>query len=70
MAVGARSVGANTDTLAEKWNGATWSVVSTPNAKGASESVINSVSCTTAAGGNFSLAVGESTDKTLVEKYS
>jgi hypothetical protein len=120
MAVGAQSAGANTDTLAEKWNGATWSVLTTPNVSGSpgnvllsvsctgttfcmaggfaqgsgttqdtltetwngstwsivpsisptSDSVINSVSCTTATGGNFCLAVGESTDKTLVEKYS
>ncbi len=55
-------------TLTEVWNGSTWAIV--PSISPTSESVINSVSCTTATGGNFCLAVGESTDKTLVEKYS
>jgi hypothetical protein len=55
-------------TLTEVWNGSTWAIV--PSVSPTSQSVINSVSCTTATGGSFCLAVGESTEKTLVEKYS
>jgi hypothetical protein len=32
--------------LAEAWNGATWSIQSTPNPSGATETALNSVSCT------------------------
>jgi hypothetical protein len=59
--------GSDTDALTETWNGSTWSIV--PSVSPTSESSINSVSCTTGTGGNFCLAVGESTGKTLVEKY-
>ncbi|HEY6469395.1 MAG TPA: hypothetical protein VI434_06480 [Candidatus Dormibacteraeota bacterium] len=41
-----------------------------PSVSPTTDSVINSVNCTTGGGGNFCLAVGESTGKTLVEKYS
>jgi hypothetical protein len=118
MAVGAQGGG---DTLVEKWNGATWSVMSSPNVSGSSGNflqsvsctgttfcmaagydlgsgtteftltevwtggawsivpsinpsssydLISSVSCTTASGGNFCLAVGAEGSDTLVEKYS
>jgi hypothetical protein len=64
----AQGSGSTQDTLTETWNGSTWSIV--PSVSPTSDSVINSVSCTTATGGNFCLAVGESSGKTLVEKYS
>jgi len=60
--------GSTQDTLTETWNGSSWAIV--PSISPTSDSVINSVSCTTATGGNFCLGVGESTGKTLVEKYS
>lgn len=64
----AQGSGVTEHALTETWNGSTWSIV--PSVSPTSNSVINSVSCTTAAGGNFCLAVGLSTGKTLVEKYS
>ncbi len=64
----AQGSGVTRDTLTEVWNGSTWAIA--PSVSPTSDSVINSVSCTTAMGSNFCLAVGESTGKTLVEKYS
>lgn len=43
-------------TLAESWNGTTWSMQSMPGLNGASDSILNAVSCTSATGCS---AVGE-----------
>ncbi len=61
--------GTTEKTLTEQWNGTKWSVVTSPNTS-SSLNIINSVSCTTATGGNFCLAVGQAAELTLVEKYS
>ena len=60
--------GAEEAALTEMWNGSAWTVVASISPS--SESVINAVSCTTATGGEFCLAVGQSTGKTLAERYS
>jgi hypothetical protein len=64
----AQGSGSTQDTLTETWNGTKWAIV--PSVSPTSDSVINSLSCTAATGGTFCLAVGVSTGKTLVEKYS
>jgi hypothetical protein len=46
VAVGGRSAGAGT--LAEKWNGTKWSVVSSPNPSGSTNAQLRGVSCTSA----------------------
>ncbi len=38
----------NIVTLAEQWNGTSWQVQSTPNPAGATTSILNGVSCTSA----------------------
>jgi hypothetical protein len=55
-ATGGVSGGAIT-TLAEMWNGQTWTIEPTPNPPGASNSYLTGVSCL---GGNFCEAVGYS----------
>ncbi|MFZ0666127.1 MAG: hypothetical protein WAM97_10255 [Acidimicrobiales bacterium] len=47
------------ETLAEVWNGTSWSIQSTPNPSGAEASALNSVACTAA---NACTAVGDYTD--------
>ena len=58
-------------TLAEQWNGTTWTIQTTPNPS-ATYSVLSGVSCTTAAActavGDYIDALG--TDVTLAESYS
>jgi hypothetical protein len=46
VAVGSFFDGTSTVTLAEHWDGSTWSVRSTPNPSGATDSALNAVSCT------------------------
>jgi hypothetical protein len=59
-------------TLAEFWNGSTWTVQSTPNRSGASLNTLLGVSCTastacTAVGGDFPSTGGQ---ETLVERWN
>jgi len=59
-------------TLAERWNGSTWTVQTTPNPNGATYSTLSGVSCTattacTAVGDSIN---GSGTDVTLAEQYS
>ncbi|MDQ1448378.1 MAG: hypothetical protein QOC79_1349, partial [Actinomycetota bacterium] len=59
-------------TLIERWNGTRWSVVPSPNPVGASDSVLNGVSCLTT---TSCFAVGKYADssslgKTLVEQWN
>lgn len=62
--------GSDQFTLTEVYNGSTWSIVPSINPSSTFD-VINSVSCTTASGGNFCLAVGRQVSyRTLVEKYT
>jgi hypothetical protein len=46
-AVGDYTTGGGEKTLAERWNGTGWAVVSTPNPSGAARSVLAAVSCAT-----------------------
>ena len=55
-AVGSFNNGGTTDTLAEVWNGSSWSVQSTPNPAGATSGQLSEVSCETA---SFCEAVGQ-----------
>jgi hypothetical protein len=54
-------------TLVEHWNGAQWSVQSTPNPSGATSSVLRGVSCLSA---TDCTAVGYSSDGTLAEFWN
>ncbi len=65
-------VGGTMRTLAERWNGSSWSIQVTPNPAGATASVLNGVSCTA---GAACIAVGDSTDTggsqaTLAERWN
>ena len=55
MAVGSFSDGTNWQTLAEKWNGTRWTLLTTPDTSSTQDNHLNSVSCTSA---TFCLAVG------------
>src|SRR5215472_7614370 len=60
-----------TVTLAERWNGASWSVESTPSPQGGASSALNAVDCTSA---SVCVAVGNSfthsgTEITLAERW-
>ena len=70
-AVGDSSNGATTVTLAERWNGTTWSIQPTPNPAGASFTFLYAVSCTSA---RACTAVGDSsngtTTVTLAERWN
>lgn len=60
-------------TLAESWNGSTWSIQSTPNRTGATGNILLGVSCTsstacTAVGGDFPSGGGP--QETLVERWN
>ena len=49
FAVGNYETGAFENTLVEQWNGTSWSIVASPNAAGAPESILSGVSCPTTA---------------------
>ncbi|HLH46468.1 MAG TPA: hypothetical protein VKV25_04850, partial [Acidimicrobiales bacterium] len=55
-----------TDTLAEQWNGRSWSIVATPNPSGSVESILQGVTCT---GPSACTAVGYGAGETLVESW-
>ena len=65
-AVGDYFNGTATVTLAERWNGTTWSIQTTPNPAGGSGSILNGVSCTSA---SACTAVGNSSNGTLAEGW-
>src|SRR5206468_3378703 len=70
--VGSTFDGATTKTLVEHWNGASWSIVASPNQSGATDSSLSRVSCPSAtrcyaAGSYFADAPG---GKTLVEQWN
>jgi hypothetical protein len=72
VAVGRFSTSAGNQTLAEIWNGASWSITATANPTGAFDSQLNGVSCPAASTTCF--AVGsydtDSAGKTLVELWN
>jgi hypothetical protein len=54
-------------TLAEVWNGKSWAIKPTPNPKGATDSVLTAVSCTSS---TACTAVGDSNEVALAERYN
>jgi hypothetical protein len=73
-AVGAAFVGGRDRPLAERWNGTSWSIQPTPQPRGAKDSTLNGVSCTST---RFCIAVGLSTNRggnrgriALVERWN
>jgi len=68
IAVGAytEAVG-NQLTLAESWNGTAWTLLTTPNPRGATSSFLRAISCTAAA---LCTADGVSSTEALVERYA
>ena len=70
-AVGYATVSGSYRTLAERWNGTSWSIIASPNAAGATDSRLFAVSCV---GALDCTAVGYATvsgsDKTLVEHWN
>jgi hypothetical protein len=61
-AVGDYNNGTATVTLAERWNGSSWSVQTTPNPGGGTNTVLNRVACTSA---TSCIAVGDSYNGTV-----
>ena len=66
FAVGSYDTLLVTSSLIEQWDGASWSVVSNPNPKGASESQLSSVTCTSTTN-CFAVGLGRGT---LVERWN
>lgn len=54
-------------TLAERWNGTSWSIVASPNPGGATGAQLNGVSCTSA---TSCFAVGESAGTAFIERWN
>jgi hypothetical protein len=71
MAVGTYTAGARSKTLAESWDGTSWSITPTPNPVGAADAQLNQLSCTAA---TACTAVGYYTREggtlTLVERWN
>ncbi len=71
IAVGSFSNGTNWQTLAEKWNGKTWTLLTTPDTGSMQDNHLDGVSCTSA---TFCLAVGlagaTSQRVTLAQKWN
>jgi hypothetical protein len=55
-----------TSTLIERWDGAAWTIVTSPNPKGSTESQLSSVSCTSVSN-CFAVGTGHST---LIERWN
>jgi hypothetical protein len=64
--VGSYAVGNNRDTLAERWDGSSWTIQSTANVSGAMSTTLNSVSCQTAIS---CTAVGAADASTVTEAW-
>jgi hypothetical protein len=54
-------------TLGEAWNGKSWAIEPTPDPKGATDSVLTAVSCTSS---TACTAVGDSSEVALAERYN
>jgi len=71
IAVGTASNGTADQTLVERWNGTTWSIVSSPNTASIRNNDLNGVSCTS---GVDCTAVGSASngivDQTLIEQWN
>jgi hypothetical protein len=69
--IGHYSVGSTGKTLAERWTGTKWSIVSTPNPKGSTDSWLKGLSCPTP---TTCFAVGtarfKGVAKGLIERYA
>ena len=71
MAAGHDYNGTTDQTLIEKWNGSTWSLVTSPNTSSAEDNFIGAVSCVSS---SFCMASGTyyngSNDQTLIENWN
>ncbi len=70
IAVGYAEIGSTDQTVVEQWNGANWSIVTSPNTSTADDNELDSVSCRSK---SFCMAVGDATssnDQTLVEQWN
>ena len=69
-AVGVRCSGDNWQTLIEKWDGSSWTIVTSPNTSSSWDNYLNGVTCTSA---SSCWAAGDYTDgnnyRTLIEKW-
>jgi hypothetical protein len=72
IATACSAVGQSGGTLAEAWNGTTWTIQPTANPPAATSSRLNSVSCATSSActavGYYTNSAGN--DLTLAERYS
>jgi hypothetical protein len=74
-AVGFSSTATVQKSLAEHWNGTSWSIVPTPNASGAGDTSLGGVSCPSAAscmavGTSVTVSASSVTAKTLIERWN
>ncbi len=72
VAVGSRTNGTQLLTFVERWNGTSWSIISSPNPVGAAQSELSSVACASA---TTCFAVGRTTatnadNVTLIERWN
>src|ERR1700680_154183 len=70
IAAGYYYTGTNEQTLIEKWNGSTWSLVSSPNTSSTATNDLEGASCVSS---SFCMAAGNYTgthDQTLIEKWN
>jgi hypothetical protein len=71
MAAGDYYNGTNYQTLIEKWNGSTWSLVGSPNTSSTQDNYLRGVSCVSS---SFCMAAGDyyacTNDQTLIEKWN
>jgi hypothetical protein len=66
FAVGSDDTQLVTSTLTERWDGSSWSIVSSPNPKGSPDSQLSSVTCTSATN-CFAVGIGHAT---LIERWN
>ncbi len=71
MAAGNYSNGSNDQTLIERWNGSTWSIVSSPNTSTTQNNDLNGVSCISTSFCMATYRAGNgSNDQTLIERWN
>ncbi len=69
-AVGSNATDSGEETLAESWNGTSWSIQTTPNPSGSTHSSLANLSCDPgSSNGAPCKAVGSSEDETLIESW-
>src|SRR5205085_7834008 len=64
------SDGTGIDTLIERWNGSSWTIVSSPNVSGAIENILYGVSCTSTQCWAAGFSYDGNTNQTLIENWN